>query len=131
MVERHHREHAGGMTVTSPTTPTLPAVTDRPRRAGAFTAKAALSVAVLGVLLALVLPAVTGADWHAAISALSLVTPWELVGLTALWLVGLWAYCFVMSASLPGLRRSQAFSSISSGAASPTSSPSAAQPASV
>lgn len=67
------------------------------------------SLAVLVTLLALVLPAVTGASWRAAMHAVSQVPLWQLVGLTGLWLVGLWAYTFVLAASLPGLTKGQGF----------------------
>jgi uncharacterized membrane protein YbhN (UPF0104 family) len=69
----------------------------------------ALSATVLLVLLAVVLPKVTGASWQSALHAISLVSPWQLVGLTALWLIGLWAYSFVLAASLPGLTKGQGF----------------------
>jgi uncharacterized membrane protein YbhN (UPF0104 family) len=68
-----------------------------------------LSGALLVVLLAFVLPTVTGSDWSSAIETLALVTVRELAVLTVLWLVGVWAYTFVMAACLPGLRRAQAF----------------------
>jgi putative heme transporter len=69
----------------------------------------ALSASVLLVLLAVVLPKVTGASWQSALHAISFVSPWQLAGLTALWLVGLWAYSFVLAASLPGLTKGQGF----------------------
>lgn len=80
----------------------------RPQRTWARALRAALSTTLLVVLLAFVLPTVTGSDWRSTMATLSLVTRWEMVGLTALWLVGLWAYTFVMAASLRGLRKSQA-----------------------
>ena len=67
------------------------------------------STVVAFVLLALVLPLVTGASWHAVMDTMALVTPWQLAGLTALWLVGLWVYSFVLAASLPGLTKGQGF----------------------
>jgi uncharacterized membrane protein YbhN (UPF0104 family) len=68
-----------------------------------------VSIAILATLLVLVLPQVTGASWNAALQAISSVSPWQLVGLTALWVIGLWAYAYVMSASLPGLTKGQGF----------------------
>lgn len=67
------------------------------------------SLAVLVTLLVLVLPSVTGASWDSAAQVLSLVSPTQLAVLTGLWLVGLWAYSFVLSASLPGLTKGQGF----------------------
>jgi uncharacterized membrane protein YbhN (UPF0104 family) len=69
----------------------------------------AASAAVLAALVVLVLPKVTGASWQSAMGAMSLLTPWRLAVLTGLWLLGLWAYSHVLSASLPGLTRRQGF----------------------
>lgn len=67
------------------------------------------SLAVLATILVVVLPSVTGASWDSAMRALSLVSLPTLTALTALWLVGLWAYSFVLAASLPGLTKGQGF----------------------
>ncbi len=67
------------------------------------------SLAVLTALFVLVLPSVTGASWDSAVQALSFVSLGQLAVLTGLWLVGLWAYSFVLSASLPGLSKGQGF----------------------
>jgi uncharacterized membrane protein YbhN (UPF0104 family) len=67
------------------------------------------SVAALAVLMVIVLPKVTGASWQSAIGAMALVSPWQLAALTGLWLLGLWAYSFVLAASLPGLTKGQGF----------------------
>ena len=67
------------------------------------------SAAVLVALLVLVLPKVTGASWQSAMGAMTLVTPGRLAALTGLWLIGLWAYSHVLSASLPGLSKGQGF----------------------
>src|SRR5690606_218187 len=71
-------------------------------------ARGVLSGVLIIVLIAFVLPTVTGSDWRSAIDTLSLVTVGQLAALTALWLVGVWAYTFVMAACLPGLRKMQA-----------------------
>ena len=68
-----------------------------------------VSLTVLVALLVLALPSVTGASWESATRALASVSLWQLAGLTALWLVGLWAYSFVLAASLPGLTKGQGF----------------------
>lgn len=80
----------------------------RPQRTWGRVARGALSVTLLVLLLVFVLPTVTGSDWRSTMATLSIVTRWEMAGLTALWLVGLWAYTFMMAASLPGLRKTQA-----------------------
>jgi len=67
------------------------------------------SLAVLAVLLALVLPTVTGASWASTAQSMTSVPLWQLGALTGLWLVGLWAYSFVLAASLPGLTKGQGF----------------------
>jgi uncharacterized membrane protein YbhN (UPF0104 family) len=67
------------------------------------------SVAVAVSLLALALPQVTGTSWEAVREVLGQVQRVELAGLTALWLTGLWAYTFVLAASLPGLTKGQGF----------------------
>jgi uncharacterized membrane protein YbhN (UPF0104 family) len=66
-------------------------------------------VAAAAALLALALPHLTGTSWEAVREVLGRVQPAELAGLTVLWLVGLWAYTFVLAASLPGLTRRQGF----------------------
>lgn len=68
-----------------------------------------VSLTALVVLLALVLPQVTGASWDSAVAAMTSVPVWQLLALTGLWLVGLWAYSFVLAASLPGLTKGQGF----------------------
>jgi len=68
-----------------------------------------ISLAALTFLLVVVLPRVTGASWDAALHAIASVSPWQLAALTVLWLVGLWSYAYVMSASLPGLTKGQGF----------------------
>ncbi len=96
-------------TTAAPPTPLGPAVADRAARPSRRTVQAGLSLALLVALLAIVLPQVTGTSWDAALHAIASVSLWQLTGLTLLWLVGLWAYTFVMTASLPGLRTGQAF----------------------
>lgn len=94
--------------------PASPASTDavqghRTARSWRRAVQVGLSTALLVGLLGVVLPGVTGASWDAALHALASVSPWQMAGLTLLWLVGLWAYTFVMTASLPGLTKGQAF----------------------
>lgn len=84
------------------------ATAGRSWRSWARPARGVLSGALLIVLIAFVLPTVTGSDWRSTFETLSLVRLWHLAGLTALWLVGVWAYTYVMAACLPGLRKTQA-----------------------
>jgi uncharacterized membrane protein YbhN (UPF0104 family) len=64
----------------------------------------------LGVgLLVVLLPRVTGARWSAIADVLSHLTAGQLAGLTAVWLAGLWCYTFLLTGTLPGLLRGQAF----------------------
>lgn len=80
-----------------------------PRAAGRRAVQVGGSLTVLVVLLALVLPQVTGASWESAMGVMTSVPVWQLLALTGLWLVGLWAYSFVLAASLPGLTKGQGF----------------------
>lgn len=71
-----------------------------------------LTVASLPVAAAVVtfgVPAVTGVGWTEIGERLGALPPVAVLGLVALWLVGLWAYTFVLTASLPGLGHLQAF----------------------
>ncbi|MCP2340241.1 lysylphosphatidylglycerol synthase domain-containing protein [Actinomadura rupiterrae] len=67
--------------------------------------RAVLSVLSLagaaGLLVAL--PYLVGVDWAEIGRELSRLALWELAGLTLLWFAGLWAYTYVLKASLPGL----------------------------
>ena len=67
----------------------------------------ALSFSVVAVIFVLVLPAVTGAEYHDVWDELSMLTGAQLAELFVVWLVGMWTYTGVLAASLPGLRRSQ------------------------
>lgn len=71
-------------------------------------ALSALSLLGAAALLA-ALPYVVGVDWMRIGGEISRLSPWELAALTALWLAGLWAYTFVLTASLPGLGHVHAF----------------------
>ncbi|MQY05643.1 lysylphosphatidylglycerol synthase domain-containing protein [Actinomadura macrotermitis] len=74
-------------------------------------ARAVLSVLSLAAAVALVLalPYLVGVDWTRIGRELSRLGPGELVWLSLLWLAGLWAYTFVLTASLPGLTHPHAF----------------------
>ncbi|NMH97885.1 lysylphosphatidylglycerol synthase domain-containing protein [Pseudonocardia acidicola] len=69
----------------------------------------ALSLPVAAVVLLLGVPVVTGVGWTAIGERLATLPVPAVLGLSALWLVGLWAYTFVLTASLPGLTHTQAF----------------------
>ncbi len=93
------------LTAAATTSAPLP----RPRGRWRRPVQATASVAAALALLALALPRVTGTSWSSVAETVGLVSAWQLGALTLLWLVGLWAYCFVLAAALPGLRRSQGF----------------------
>ncbi|MEV5570354.1 lysylphosphatidylglycerol synthase transmembrane domain-containing protein [Spirillospora sp. NPDC052269] len=73
-------------------------------------ARALLSVLSLAGAIGLLaaLPYLVGVDWEVIGRELGQLSPWELGVLTLLWLAGLWAYTFVLTASLPGLAHWQA-----------------------
>jgi putative heme transporter len=81
-----------------------------PARRRVWWALRAVASAALAVgLLVVVLPRVTGARWPAIAEVLGRLTVAEVAGLTAVWLAGLWCYTFLLTATLPGLGRAQAF----------------------
>ncbi|MEV0678509.1 lysylphosphatidylglycerol synthase transmembrane domain-containing protein [Actinosynnema sp. NPDC050436] len=82
-------------------------------RLGASVASLALAV----WLVVAVVPTVAGVDWASIGDRMSDVGPFALLGLTALWLAGLWAYTYVLTGSMPGLRNTQAFSLNAAGSA--------------
>ncbi|MFC5182812.1 lysylphosphatidylglycerol synthase transmembrane domain-containing protein [Actinomadura harenae] len=73
-------------------------------------ARAVLSVLSLAGAIGLLaaLPYLVGVNWEVIFHELGDLSLGELVGLTLLWSAGLWAYTFVLTASLPGLRHWQA-----------------------
>ncbi|MEO3785409.1 lysylphosphatidylglycerol synthase domain-containing protein [Actinocorallia sp. B10E7] len=68
----------------------------------------ALSLAFGAVLVAL-MPRLVGANWSAVWHSLSGLDPGTLVLLFGLWALGLWAYTYVLTGSLPGLGHGRAF----------------------
>jgi len=66
------------------------------------------SLGVAGLLLAVALPRVTGADWAAIGVRVGALSTSTLLWLTVVWLAGLWSYTFVLTGSLPGLTHLQA-----------------------
>ncbi|PSL54767.1 uncharacterized membrane protein YbhN (UPF0104 family) [Saccharothrix carnea] len=78
------------------------------------------SLASLGLAAWLVIalvPAVGGVAWTAVGEHLRAIGPGTALWLTVLWLAGLWAYTYVLTGSLPGLRHTQAFSLNAAGSA--------------
>lgn len=75
------------------------------------TARAVLSALSLAGAIGLLaaLPYLVGVDWEEIGRELSRLALWELAVITLLWAAGLWAYTFVLSASLPGLTHWRAF----------------------
>jgi putative heme transporter len=79
--------------------------------------RAAAAGALTVVLIAVVLPRVTGADWGAIIAQLSSLTFTEVCVLTVVWLLGLYAHTFLATAALPNLSHRQALTLNLSGSA--------------
>ncbi len=75
------------------------------------------SLALAGWLVVAIVPAIGGVDWAAIGNQLADVGATGFIGLTVLWLAGLWAYTYVLTGSLPGLRNTQAFSLNAAGSA--------------
>src|SRR5437762_13902482 len=63
---------------------------------------------VAGLLLAVALPRITGADWAAIGARVGALSTPTLLWLTILWFAGLWSYTYVLTSSLPGLTHMQA-----------------------
>jgi uncharacterized membrane protein YbhN (UPF0104 family) len=66
------------------------------------------SFTIVALLLAKVLPRVTGADGHDIWHHLSRLSLLQLSALLVVWMAGLWAYTWVLTGSLPGLTHAQA-----------------------
>ncbi|MEV1113922.1 lysylphosphatidylglycerol synthase domain-containing protein [Actinosynnema sp. NPDC049800] len=82
--------------------------------------RTAASLASLGLaawLVVALVPAVGDVAWSAVGAQLRAVGPGTALWLTTLWLAGLWAYTYVLTGSLPGLRNTQAFSLNAAGSA--------------
>ncbi|MEI7592492.1 MAG: lysylphosphatidylglycerol synthase domain-containing protein [Actinomycetes bacterium] len=69
--------------------------------------EATVSLAVVTVLFSLVIPKVTGATYRDVAQQLNQLSGVEIALLTAVWALGLIAYAGVLTAVLPGLRRTQ------------------------
>lgn len=67
----------------------------------------AVAVAV-GVTIIVLLPRTTGTTWRDIATIMKQITFSDVVLLTVLWALGLFSYSFVLSGSLPGLRRRRA-----------------------
>ncbi|MDQ1626153.1 MAG: putative heme transporter [Actinomycetota bacterium] len=70
--------------------------------------KIIVSLAVTVTLLIAVLPKAAGAPWADITGVLGQLPLLDLVGLAALWLLGLYAYTFVLTGALPGLTHRRA-----------------------
>jgi putative heme transporter len=66
-----------------------------------------ISVGIIVIIFARVIPMVVGVEYHEVIGHLRAVDRWTLVGLAVVWGLSLWSYGGVLAASLPGLSRSQ------------------------
>lgn len=78
------------------------------RPSGFQIAASLASLALAVVLLGLLLPKAAGAEWGDAWNALTGLSLVDILVMTGFWGLGLWLYTFVYTASLPGLRHSQA-----------------------
>jgi uncharacterized membrane protein YbhN (UPF0104 family) len=67
-----------------------------------------LSIAAVATLLVLVVPLVAGAPWGQVVAALTTVPVLELGGLALLWVAGLVAHTFTLTAALPRLTHRRA-----------------------
>jgi uncharacterized membrane protein YbhN (UPF0104 family) len=63
---------------------------------------------LVAISLVAALPYIVGIDWGVIWAQFARLNPWIVVGLFALWGLGLWAYTWVLTASLPGLNHRQA-----------------------
>lgn len=70
--------------------------------------KVVLSLALTAALLLAVLPLVAQAPWGAVAAAVQNLTVREIAGLTLLWLCGLYAHTFVLTAAMPPLTHRRA-----------------------
>ncbi len=68
-----------------------------------------LSLVGAGAVIAFGIPWVTGVGWPDVIAQFRALSALTVLGLLVLWLLGLWAYTFVLTASLPGLSNWQGF----------------------
>jgi uncharacterized membrane protein YbhN (UPF0104 family) len=75
------------------------------------------SLGLAGYLLVVVIPSFGGGGWSAIIDQFRGIGTVALIGLTVLWFAGLWAYTYVLTGSLPGLRNGQAFALNAAGSA--------------
>jgi putative heme transporter len=94
--------------------------TPEPRLHARHALRLLASAASLGLaawLLIALIPTIGGVGWTAIGDQLARVGPAALLGLTALWLTGLWTYTYVLTGSMPGLRHSQAFALNAAGSA--------------
>ncbi len=93
------------------------AIHDRSPRAWRAQARTVLSMVAAVSIIVTVLPKVAGASWAQIGPMLRALTVGQILLLTALWFVGLYAYSFVQTASLPRLSKRQALTMNLSGSA--------------
>lgn len=79
-----------------------------PRFSWAWFLRGAGSIALAGVLLGVVLPRVTGTRWSEISGTIGRLDAIDVALLTAVWVIGLWLYAFVITASMPGMTHGQA-----------------------
>jgi uncharacterized membrane protein YbhN (UPF0104 family) len=69
--------------------------------------EALVSLSVVVVLFALVIPKITGSTYHGVVHKLHKLSVAEIALLAVVWVIGLLAYAGVLTAAFPGLRRAQ------------------------
>jgi uncharacterized membrane protein YbhN (UPF0104 family) len=79
-----------------------------PRVGWRWILRGTLSIGLAGVLLGVVLPRVTGTRWSEIAGVVGRLGAGDLLVLTAVWVLGLWCYAFVITGTVPGMRHAQA-----------------------
>lgn len=72
------------------------------------TVETLVSLAVVVVIFAFVIPKMTGSDYAEILRQMGRLDPPEILGLVAFWFLGMLAYTGVLTNTLPGLKRRQA-----------------------
>jgi uncharacterized membrane protein YbhN (UPF0104 family) len=75
------------------------------------------SLGLAAWLLVIVVPHIAGGGWSGILAQFQGIGIGVLIGLAVLWFGGLWAYTYVLTGSLPGLRNGQAFALNAAGSA--------------
>jgi uncharacterized protein (TIRG00374 family) len=74
-----------------------------------WTVEITVTLVVVGAIFAVVLPKITGSNYHDVWKVFGALEAWQLLLIGALWMVNMWTYTPVLTNSLPGLTHPQAF----------------------